>query len=157
MRTISRRRLLGAAGGLFLAACTSAVPSDDPVASVRPDSPLAANAALGIWPDVVAKAPREVREAYAYAASDPRSLPYIPCYCGCGSAGHTDNLDCYVQRFARGGWVVIDPHATGCGVCVGITLDVIAMEKQGLALKDIRGAIDAKWSKAGSGTQTRTP
>jgi len=152
-----RRRLLGAAGGLFLTACTSALPSGDAAASVRPDSPFAANAVLGIWPDVVAVAPVEVRTAYAYAVPGPRSLTYIPCYCGCGPSGHKDNLGCYVQRFAGGGWVVIEPHATGCGVCVGITLDVIAMEKQGVALKDIRSTIDQKWSKAGPSTQTRTP
>ncbi len=157
VRTISRRRLLGAAGGLVLASCTSALPQGDAAPSVRPDSPMAANAALGIWPDVVAKSPLEVRQAYAYAVAGPSSLLYIPCYCGCGSSGHTDNLTCYVQQFSRGGWVVIEPHATGCGVCVGITLDVMAMEKQGVVLKEIRRAVDAKWSKAGPGTNTRIP
>ena len=89
---------------------------------------MAANAHLGIWPDVIAKAPLDVREAYAYAVSGPRSLHYMPCYCGCGGRGHEDNLRCYVQRFSAEGCVVLDPHATGCGVCVGITLDVMAME-----------------------------
>jgi len=127
------------------------------VAALRPDSPFAANPSLAIWPDLVAKAPDAVRATYGYAATLPRSLHYIPCYCGCGASGHNDNLACYVQRVAQGGWVVLDPHASVCGVCVGITADVMAMEKQGRTLADIRRAVDAKWSQAGPGTPTPLP
>ena len=118
---------------------------------------MAANPGLGIWPELIAKAPLQVREAYAYAAPGARLLTYIPCYCGCGASGHKDNLGCYVQRFSGGGWVVLEPHATACGVCVGITQDVMAMEKRAVGLKEIRRAIDEKWSTAGPGTPTRAP
>lgn len=158
MRTLSRRQLLAASGVVLLASCTSAVTTSGEAASLRPDSPMAANAALGIWPDVIAKSPAAVRAAYAYAAAaGPSALQYIPCYCGCGNLGHKDNLSCYVQRFARDGWIVADAHATGCGVCVGITQDVMAMEQQGVALKEIRRAVDAKWAQSGPGTPTRMP
>ena len=105
----------------------------------------------------MAKASADVRAAYVYATSAQQSLQFIPCYCGCGASGHKDNLGCYVQRFMTDGWMILEPHATGCGVCVGITLDVMAFEKQGVEIKEIRRMIDAKWSKAGPGTQTRTP
>lgn len=155
MRVHTRRRFLVSVSSVVLAACTTAVQTAKE--SSRPDSPYAANPGLGIWPDIVAKAPADVRAAYTYATSAQQSLQYIPCYCGCGSSGHNDNLGCYVQRFTTGGWMVLEPHATGCGVCVGITLDVVAWEKQGIGIKEIRRMIDAKWSKAGPGTPTRKP
>ena len=47
-------------------------------------------------PDIM-KAPAEVREAYRFAISNRDTLRYIPCYCGCGSTGHTSNASCYVK------------------------------------------------------------
>ena len=41
-----------------------------------------------ILPADIAKAPTEVREAYRFAIANRDTLKYIPCYCGCGSAGH---------------------------------------------------------------------
>lgn len=79
-----------------------------------PDSPLAAHPASGRWPDVVARAPADVREAYAFAVDNYASLRSIPCYCGCGlSAGHRDNFDCYVKQPLSGGWSILDAHALG--------------------------------------------
>jgi hypothetical protein len=106
-------------GLVVAAACGSdAAPgsaSGTPVgtAAARPNSPLAANAALNIWPDQITKSSAEIREAYAYAARRPASLRYIPCYCGCGASGHRDNQDCYVKTFANDGWVVLDLHGYG--------------------------------------------
>ena len=157
MVLLPRRRFLALAGAAILGACTSAPASSASLSGARPDSPYAANARLGIWPDVVAKASIDVRRAYEYAAGPQQSLQYIPCYCGCGASGHKDNLGCYVQRFANDGWVIVESHATGCGTCVGITLDVIAMERQGETIKDIRRMIDTKWSKLGPSTPTRLP
>jgi hypothetical protein len=117
----SRRDLLRAGVGLVAVACAGGTASDTPVpssprsstAAGRPDSPLAANALLNVWPDKIAKAPAEVREAYDYAVRAPKSLQYIPCYCGCGASGHKNNQDCYVQTFATNGWVVLDLHGYG--------------------------------------------
>jgi hypothetical protein len=50
-----------------------------------------------VLPPDVAKAPAEVREAYRFAISNRDTLGYIPCYCGCGSEGHTSNASCYVK------------------------------------------------------------
>lgn len=114
-----RRDVLRAAlGGLTLACGAQATDTPARTASAiaspgRPDSPLAANAALGVWPAQIANASAEIREAYAYAVRGPRSLRSIPCYCGCGAAGHRDNQDCYVKTFAANGWVVLDLHGYG--------------------------------------------
>jgi hypothetical protein len=50
-----------------------------------------------VLPPDVAKAPAEVREAYRFAINNRDTLGYIPCYCGCGSEGHTSNASCYVK------------------------------------------------------------
>ena len=50
-----------------------------------------------ILPADIAKAPTEVREAYRFAIANRDTLKYIPCYCGCGSEGHTSNASCYFK------------------------------------------------------------
>ncbi len=50
-----------------------------------------------ILPADIAKAPAEVREAYRFAILNRDTLRYIPCYCGCGSDGHTSNASCYFK------------------------------------------------------------
>jgi hypothetical protein len=50
-----------------------------------------------VLPVDIAKAPDEVREAYRFAIANRETLRYIPCYCGCGSEGHTSNASCYVK------------------------------------------------------------
>jgi Protein of unknown function with PCYCGC motif len=50
-----------------------------------------------VLPADIAKAPDEVRKAYRFALANRDTLRYIPCYCGCGSEGHTSNASCYVK------------------------------------------------------------
>ena len=50
-----------------------------------------------ISPGSLRDAPAEVREAYRFAIANRETLRYIPCYCGCGSEGHTSNASCYVK------------------------------------------------------------
>jgi Protein of unknown function with PCYCGC motif len=50
-----------------------------------------------VLPADIAKAPDKVREAYRFAIANRDTLRYIPCYCGCGSEGHTNNASCYVK------------------------------------------------------------
>ncbi len=50
-----------------------------------------------ILPADIARAPEEVREAYRFAILNRDTLRYIPCYCGCGSEGHTSNASCYIK------------------------------------------------------------
>jgi len=59
------------------------------------------------------QAPPKVREAYQFALANPELLKRIPCYCGCGSMGHTSNLDCYIKEVKANGSAVFEEHALG--------------------------------------------
>jgi hypothetical protein len=49
-----------------------------------------------------------VREAYRFAISNRDTLRYIPCYCGCGSEGHTSNASCYLKDSSTPGNLQFD-------------------------------------------------
>jgi hypothetical protein len=99
-----------------------------------------------------------VQTAYHYAADNYETLRYIPCFCGCGvSSGHVNNYDCFVKSAKPDGWFILDPHGLGCGTCVAITLEVIAMRDKGMTLKAIRSAIDGRWAQTGPSTRTPYP
>ena len=61
-----------------------------------------------VLPADVVKAPAEVREAYRFAIANRDTLRYIPCYCGCGSEGHTSNASCYVKDVSTPGNLQFD-------------------------------------------------
>jgi hypothetical protein len=61
-----------------------------------------------VLPTDIAKAPDEVREAYRFAIANRDTLRYIPCYCGCGSEGHTSNASCYVKDHSTPGNLQFD-------------------------------------------------
>ena len=61
-----------------------------------------------ILPRDIAKAPAEVREAYRFAIANRDTLKYIPCYCGCGSEGHTSNASCYVKDSSTASKLIFD-------------------------------------------------
>ena len=49
-----------------------------------------------------------VREAYEFAARHPEVMGQVPCYCGCASAGHASNLDCFIRQIDPDDTVHID-------------------------------------------------
>lgn len=151
-----RRQLLLSAAAAFVAACTpQAATVSQPT---KYPAELAANPATGVWPAAYRAAPNVVQTAYHFAAANYETLRYIPCYCGCGlSSGHLNNYDCFVKAAKPDGWVVLDPHGLGCGTCVAITLDVIAMRDKGIPLRSIRTAIDDRWARTGPSTKTPNP
>ena len=108
-------------------------------------------------PDWARDAPPRVREAYQYAAANPDELRKYPCYCGCGAMGHTSNLSCYIQNIAPDGAITFDNHASGCGICVDITQDVMRLKAQGQSSPAVRAYIDAQYSPFGPGTNTAFP
>ncbi|MPZ78787.1 MAG: hypothetical protein GEU77_19980 [Deltaproteobacteria bacterium] len=61
-----------------------------------------------VLPIDIRKAPDEVREAYLFAIANRDTLRYIPCYCGCGSDGHTSNASCYVKDSSTADNLVFD-------------------------------------------------
>jgi hypothetical protein len=58
-------------------------------------------------PDI-RRASAEVREAYRFAIANQDVLRYVPCYCGCGSSGHTSNASCYLKEGSKPGNLIFD-------------------------------------------------
>lgn len=74
-----------------------------PAASPRPGTKLPAYAVEN----------PEVRQLYSFALRRPDLLTYIPCTCGCASAGHHSNWNCYIRSIAADGTVTFDDMAPG--------------------------------------------
>lgn len=155
-RTLGRRRLLVLVGAGLAMACTP-VGQTGPMPTASAIAPLAAHPVRDIWPIEYRSAPQPVRDAYAWAAMHENILRYIPCYCGCGAGGHKNNYDCFVSAEAANGWITMDLHGLSCGTCVSITLETAAMTAKGLTVRQMRAAIDARWSRTGPGTPTPLP
>jgi hypothetical protein len=66
-----------------------------------------------LLPSDIRQAPAEVREAYRFAIANRDILRYIPCYCGCGSEGHTSNASCYVKDSSKPGNLIFDRMSLG--------------------------------------------
>jgi len=104
---------------------------------------------LDQMPADVQMAPVVVQQAYQFASANPDVMRDIPCYCGCGSIGHTSNYACYVSHVDDQGSITFDNHALGCTICVDITQDVMRMLREGKSPQEARAYIDATYSKYG--------
>jgi hypothetical protein len=100
-------------------------------------------------PAEVKSAPTTVKQAYQFAVANPNIMKQIPCYCGCGSVGHTSNYSCYVQSVDEKGAVSFDNHALGCSICVDITQDAMRYMRQGKPVSEIKTIIDQTYSQYG--------
>lgn len=145
--------MLGGIALALLAACSRAPAGSAPI----PAEDLVFRPGRDAWPPAVRDAGGSIAEAYRFAVANAEVLRYIPCYCGCRGQGHTSNYDCYVREVRPDGSVQLDPHALGCGICVGITRDVAQLAAAGTPLPAIRAAIDTSYSPAGPGTNTPLP
>ena len=106
-------------------------------------------APLDQMPAEVQEAPLVVQESYQFALANPEILTELPCYCGCGSMGHTSNYSCYVQEGSSDGDIKYDNHALGCSICVDITQDAMRLIEEGNSLSEIRTYVDNTYSKYG--------
>jgi hypothetical protein len=106
-------------------------------------------ASMADMPANVQTAPVSVQEAYRFAAANPDVLTHIPCYCGCGSIGHTSNYACYVSGKNDDGSLAFDEHALGCSICVDITQDSMRLLKEGNSTAHIRAYVDQTYSQYG--------
>ncbi len=97
----------------------------------------------------VQSAPVAVQQAYQFAAANPDVMKDIPCYCGCGSVGHTSNYDCYVAGKDAEGGIAFESHALGCSICVDITQDVMRLLREGRSPREARATVDATYSRYG--------
>jgi hypothetical protein len=91
---------------LMLVVSACAGPAD----TAQEDLILAPESAL---PDFIQDAPPQVKEAYRFAIANPDVLRVVPCYCGCGSVGHKNNLDCYIKEVRSDGSIEFENHAFG--------------------------------------------
>jgi len=100
-------------------------------------------------PAEVQSAPVTVQQAYQFASANPDVMTQIPCYCGCGSMGHTSNYSCYVSSVGADGSITYDNHALGCSICVDITQDAMRMLKDGKTVPEIKAYVDQTYAKFG--------
>lgn len=114
---------------------------------------LAAGASLGLggwWyardPDTplyIAEGSDNVRQSYAYAASHPDVLRYMPCFCGCGQQeGHRSVLDCFIQGHDLLGRPAYNPHGAGCAICTGVVIMARDQLAAGRSPRDARAAVE---------------
>ncbi len=101
-------------------------------------------------PAEVQAAPSIVQASYQFAAANPDIMKGIPCYCGCGSIGHTSNYSCYVQGVDANGKISWDDHALGCSLCVNITQDAMRLLKEGKSVPEIKAYVDSTYGKYGT-------
>ena len=148
------------------------VAEPDPVASPAPAapevSPIAAAQAspvpsadallppLPLVPNMVPRAPEVIRDAYVFAAQNPDVLEFVPCFCGCETAGHKANADCFVQsRNPDGSVRSWDTHGMACTVCIDVARLSMQLRASGASVRDVRAAVEA--THAQSPRQTPTP
>ena len=114
---------------------------------------------LPLMPNMVPRPPEAVSAAYEFAARNPDVLEYVPCYCGCESAGHTGNADCFVQSRNQDGSVNSwEPHGMACIVCIDVAQEAMQLHASGGTVGDIRSAVEATYlPRAISQTPTPAP
>ena len=113
---------------------------------------------LPLVPNMVPRAPDVVRDAYTFAAHRPDVLEYVPCYCGCETAGHSGNADCFVaSRHSDGSVREWDTHGMACTICIDVARDAMQLTRSGATVQDIRTAIETKYERFPSQTPTPTP
>ena len=103
--------------------------------------------------------PMEVlRDAHIFTADHPEVASFIPCYCGCGTAGHKDNADCFVrQRDAQGRVTEWEPHGASCAVCIDIAVQSMKMRNSGASINAIRQQVQNEYRPRFENTETPTP
>lgn len=95
-----------------------------------------------------------VSDSYRFALSSQHILEQVPCYCGCGPIGHDSVYACFIKDSLPNGEVIFDYHASGCGICVDITLDAMRLTQQGKTPPEIKLIIDDTYAKFGVSNMT---
>lgn len=109
-------------------------------------------------PDYVLNSSQKVKNTYILASNYSKVLSQVPCYCGCGSDGHTSNLNCFIDKMGPNSSVQAwDQHGIDCDVCVDIANDAVQMHVDGKNSKDIYQLIKEKYSNVGQPTPTPEP
>ena len=143
-RNTWRMLILGILISLLIAACGSSAAKPMSTMKLAPESQL---------PAEMKDQPARVKEAYRFAIANPDLLKQIPCFCGCVAEQHESNYNCYVAKDGGPGSVLdFDNHATGCGICVDITQDVMTMQQEGKSVDEMRQVINQRYGTFGPST-----
>jgi uncharacterized protein with PCYCGC motif len=144
-------------------------PVSTPTAALPAPDPQPAVVALGPHPQKdfpplqlpaypLARSPEVITATYRFAAEHPEILSYIPCFCGCERSGHRGNEDCFVQRRGANGDVTEwTEHGMECSVCLDVAQQAMQMHASGASVRDIRAAVEKKWSAQAAQSHTHTP
>lgn len=127
--------------GLLITACSNASGSNQTHYNEM--------SSLADMPMDVQSAPQVVQAAYLFAVANPDVLTQLPCYCGCGSMGHSSNYSCYVAGENSASSLIYDNHALGCSICVDITQDAMRLLDEDKPLTEIRSYVDRTYSAFG--------
>ncbi len=92
-------------------ATTSSTDFSARFASFEPADEPNGNLSRVTWPAFVLNAGGDVQSLYEYQILHGDLMRFMPCFCGCGSDGHRNNRDCYVQSVNADGSVVFDSMA----------------------------------------------
>jgi hypothetical protein len=104
------------------------------------------------------RSPEVITAAYKFAAEHPEVLTFVPCFCGCERSGHRGNEDCFVKSRASNGDVTQwEPHGMECNVCIDVATQAMQMYSSGASVRDIRAAVEQKWSSQAAQMHTHTP
>ena len=118
----------------------------EPVEVVMPP-PGAPTPPYPIIPNMAPRPADMITEVYEFAGRRPDVLEFVPCFCGCESAGHRANAHCFVQaRNADGSVAAWEPHGLGCAVCIDVARDSMQLTASGASVDDVRDAIEDKYA-----------
>ena len=99
-----------------------------------------------------------LKDAHVFAADHPDVASYVPCYCGCGNAGHKNNADCFVKgRDPEGRVTEWEPHGVSCAVCIDIAVDSMKMRNSGASVMAIRKKVQGDYRPRFPESETPTP
>ena len=99
-----------------------------------------------------------LKDAHVFTADHPEVASYVPCYCGCGSAGHKNNADCFVKgRDPEGRVTEWEPHGVSCAVCIDIAVDSMKMKNSGASALAIRKKVQGDYRPRFPSSETPTP
>ncbi len=134
------------------AAAEPHTPEPEPVVQVEPvevrmPPPDAPTPPYPFIPNMAPRPADMITEVYEFAGRRPDILEFVPCFCGCESAGHRANAHCFVQSRNEDGSVAAwEPHGLGCAVCIDVARDSMQLSASGASVSDVRDAIEAKYA-----------
>lgn len=122
------------------------VPAVPTVNVVKPPSD-AVLPPLPFIPNGMPRTTEVINEVYEFAARNPDILEFVPCFCGCESAGHQANAHCFVESRNSDGTVrTWENHGMGCAVCIDVARDSMQLHASGASVKDVRTSIETKYA-----------